>query len=185
MMMMMMSRYCFLVDRPDHDWQLSITIRVWLRDCHAMQTNPMRSHGFSTLGQAPWDPYWTNSPILADGNLWSFQTYCQFYATRHEIKMLSHAFMVIHDGPWDPGESPKIVVNSRYGVWEMPERPCMDKECFRCLNLRGGYKFSWVGRWTPRGAFVKPGESRQEVSRRCMEPWPTGVLERPRPFRGP
>lgn len=47
--------------------------------------------------------------------------------------------------------------------------PCTQFPCERCLLARGGFKFPWVGAWTPRGTIVPhglaPGEARRHHAR--------------------
>lgn len=43
------------------------------------------------------------------------------------------------------------------GLPPMRRSVCCAENCARCDNLRGGFQFPWVGRWTNRGALVWPG----------------------------
>jgi hypothetical protein len=66
----------------------------------------------------------------------------------------------------------------------MPERQCIDHGCVRCAAGQGGYRFWWVGPWTPRLCLPWRGagmqydpDSRRTIARHAA--WPLGIANPP------
>lgn len=119
-------------------------------------------------------------------NLDSFTAFFAFYASDDEAQELSHLPVVYHRGALDAIAIRVPIAVQRNGQYiTLPQEDCLLFGCERCRSGRGGYQFRWIDdRWTPEAALDMsqlPGELQAEA----MLPWPRGILEAPRPRRGP
>ena len=118
--------------------------------------------------------------VHSEVNLLSFKVYCVHYAQENEWSRLKKAFLTVHIGEYGRGYFPCFVCQGKFGDWHMDYHICDDAQCPRCFLKAGGYRFPWVGPWTPLGAYRETWESAEEVRTRCVtHRWPWGCLRPP------
>ena len=94
-------------------------------------------------------------------NLTFFLQWTSRHSEPQVLGILQHIYIIEH----------APVANSVAKVYDhdIPVHKCTVEQCTRCVRELGGYKFPFVGPWTPRGIIPHIGEHPRDFAMRIQE----------------
>ena len=121
-------------------------------------------------------PFWKDQ-LHAPANYQNFLCWACYYATGAELADCELLFSIEHRNNFS-GSCP-LAGNFPSGRKTLDVRECEDLDCVRCNTLQGGWKWNWVGPWTPESCHHPTGGLVSLTRENGRRPWPKGNLRGP------
>ena len=113
----------------------------------------------SSMSVSPSAAVHTKDPILHAAARLDFDLHVRsllMWGRRMEAEALWDSVFEVQHQP-----APCAPILEGTGLRPMATIPCTERDCERCTNNAGGFRFPWIGIWCKTGVLVRPGIDRQ------------------------
>ncbi len=121
-------------------------------------------------------PFWKDC-LHSPANFQNFLCWSIYYATDAELADCELLYSIEHRSAFGSNHPLGMHFPSRRNTLDL--RWCDTAGCTRCTSLKGGWKWNWVGPWTPRSCHPQPGEPVAVTWANGQLPWPMGNMRGP------
>ncbi len=117
-------------------------------------------------------PFWKDQ-LYAPGNYQNFLCWACYYSTDQELADCELLFSIEHRSRFST--ACPLAGNFPSGRRTLDVQRCDKQDCHRCDTLQGGWKWNWVGPWTPRSCHHQKDEPLSSTKAKGELPWPQGT----------
>ena len=119
-------------------------------------------------------PFWSED-VYGPANYQSWLCWASIYATDSQLQSCDKLYSIGHRSEAD-GYGEPLPTSFPDGRRFIVQQRCSAANCERCRNGTGGWRWNWVGPWTPLGCLTGDKPCIDLLIERCSLPWPIGCL---------
>ena len=119
-------------------------------------------------------PFWSED-VYGPANYQSCLCWAGIYATESQLQSCDKLYSIGHRSEAD-GYGEPLPTSFPDGRRFIVQQRCSAANCERCRNGTGGWRWNWVGPWTPLGCLTGDLPCIDLLIERCSLPWPIGCL---------